>query len=153
MLDLNKLMVPTPPIYAVDENGSIIIDDEGNPVIKRGKDPNRSLLSGMFGSFADAPDGFSEEMQEIMIASGLEYWYRDLFSARAGYFYENQNKGNRKYFTMGLGFRYRIFGVDFAYLVPQDSNHPLAETLRFTVLFNFNSYKQQESITDDESNN
>jgi hypothetical protein len=153
MLDLNKLMVPTPPIYAVDENGSIIYDDEGNPVIKRGKDPNRSLLSGMFGSFADAPDGFSEELQEIMISTGLEYWYRDLFSARAGYFYENQNKGNRKYFTMGLGFRYRIFGVDFAYLVPQESNHPLAETLRFTVLFNFNTYKQQESITDDESNN
>jgi hypothetical protein len=150
ILDFNKLMVPTPPIYAVDENGSIIRDDEGNPVIKRGKDPNRSLLSGMFGSFSDAPDGFSEEMQEIMISTGLEYWYRDLFSARAGYFYENQNKGNRKYFTMGLGFRYKVFGVDFAYLVPQDSNNPLAETLRFTVLFNFNTYKQQESITDDE---
>ncbi len=153
MLDFNKLMVPTPPVYAVDENGSIIYDDNGNPVIKRGKDPNRSLLSGMFGSFADAPDGFSEEMQEIMIAAGMEYWYKDLFSARAGYFYENQNKGNRKYFTMGLGFRYKIFGVDFAYLVPQDSNHPLAETLRFSILFNFNTYKQQESIQDDEPNN
>ncbi|MBR9999251.1 MAG: type IX secretion system outer membrane channel protein PorV [Cyclobacteriaceae bacterium] len=152
ILDFNKLMVPTPPVYAVDENGAIIYDDEGNPVIKRGKDPDRSLISGMFGSFADAPDGFSEEMQEIMIAGGMEYWYRDLFSARAGYFYENQNKGNRKYFTMGLGFRYRVFGVDFAYLVPQDSNHPLAETLRFTLMFNFNTYKQQESITDDEAN-
>jgi hypothetical protein len=150
ILDLNKLMVPTPPVYEVDENGSIIYDDEGNPVIARGKDPNRSLLSGMFGSFADAPDGFSEEMQEIMFSFGMEYWYRDLFSARAGYFYENQNKGNRKYFTMGLGFRYKVFGVDFAYLVPQESNNPLAETLRFTVLFNFNTYKQQESITDDE---
>ncbi len=150
LLDFNKLMVPTPPVYAIDENGSIIYDDEGNPVIKRGKDPNRSLMSGMFGSFADAPDGFSEEMQEVMVSAGLEYWYNDLFSARAGYFWEHENKGNRKYFTMGLGFRYKVFGVDFAYLVPQQSNHPLAETLRFTIIFNFNTYKQQESITDDD---
>ena len=152
LIDFNKLMVPTPPVYAIDENGSIIYDDNGNPIIKRGKDPNRSLISGMFGSFADAPDGFREEMQEIMLSGGLEYWYNDLFSARAGYFWEHENKGNRKYFTMGLGFRYKVFGVDFAYLVPQESNHPLAETLRFTILFNFDTYKQQESITDEEDN-
>ncbi len=137
-LDFNKLMVPTPPVYARDDNGTIIVDPETNkPVILRGKDPNRPLLSGMFGSFADAPDGFPEEMQEIMIALGTEYWYNNTFSGRIGYFYENANKGNRKYFTFGVGFRYNVFGIDFAYLVPQRQDHPLAETLRFTLLFNF----------------
>lgn len=137
-LDFNKLMVPTPPVYARDDNGTIIVDPETNkPVILRGKDPNRPLLSGMFGSFADAPDGFPEEMQEIMIALGTEYWYNNTFSGRIGYFYESANKGNRKYFTFGVGFRYNVFGIDFAYLVPQRQDHPLAETLRFTLLFNF----------------
>ncbi len=137
-LDFNKLMVPTPPVYARDDNGAIIVDPETNkPVILRGKDPNRPLLSGMFGSFADAPDGFPEEMQEIMIALGTEYWYNNTFSGRIGYFYESANKGNRKYFTFGVGFRYNVFGIDFAYLVPQKQDHPLAETLRFTLLFNF----------------
>jgi len=147
-LDFNKLMVPTPPVYELNEDGSIKVDPDGNRIIARGKDPDRSLLSGMFGSFADAPDGFSEEMQEVMIATGLEYWYKDLFAARAGYFYENFNKGNRKYFTMGLGLRYNVFGIDFAYLVPQQNEHPLGETLRFSLLFNFNSKKEQESIQD-----
>ena len=135
--DFNKLMVPTPPVYEFNPDGSIATDPDGNPIIARGKDPNRSLLSGMFGSFSDAPDGFSEEMQEVMLAFGVEYWYQNLFAARAGYFYENQNKGNRRYFTMGIGLRYQKFGFDFAYLVPQVQNHPLAETLRFTLHFNF----------------
>jgi hypothetical protein len=148
-LDFNKLMVPTPPVYELNEDGSIATDPDGNKIIARGKDPDRPLLSGMFGSFADAPDGFSEEMQEIMIATGLEYWYKDLFSARAGYFYEHFNKGNRKYFTLGLGLRYNVFGIDFAYLVPTQNEHPLGETLRFSLLFNFDSKKRQESITDD----
>jgi hypothetical protein len=136
-LDFNKLLVPTPPVYAENPDGTPVYDNEGNRVIERGKDPNRPLLSGMFGSFADAPDGFSEEMQEIMIAIGTEYWYNNTFAARLGYFYEHSNKGNRKYITMGVGFRYNVFGVDFAYLIPPEQNHPLAETLRFTLLFNF----------------
>ena len=145
-LDFNKLLVPTPPVYARDENGAIIVDPETNePVIERGKDPNRPLLSGMFGSFADAPDGFSEEMQEIMIGFGGEYWYNNTFAGRIGYFYENSNKGNRKYLTLGLGFRYNVFGIDFAYLVPQQQDHPLAETLRFSLVFNF----KPETIADD----
>ena len=147
-LDFNKLMVPTPPVYKVDENGSVVTDSNGDPVISRGKDPNRSLLGGMFGSFADAPDGFSEEMQEVMISTGLEYWYKDIFALRGGYFYENAHKGDRKYFTMGLGFRYNVFGIDFAYLVPQRHENPLAETLRFSLHFNFDSKKQLESIQD-----
>lgn len=136
-LDFNKLMVPSPPIYETDENGDIVFDPNGDPVISKGKDPNRGVISGMFGSFADAPDGFSEEMQEIMIAFGAEYWYNELFAARAGYFYEHQNKGNRKYFTVGVGFRYQVFGLDFAYLIPTQQEHPLAETLRFSLLFDF----------------
>ena len=149
-LDFNKLMVPTPPVYARDDNGSIIVDPvTGEAVIERGKDPNRPLLSGMFGSFGDAPDGFSEEMQEIMIAFGSEYWYNNTFAARVGYFYENSHKGDRKYFTMGVGFRYNVFGIDFAYLVPTEQEHPLAETLRFSLLFNFQPETGiDESVTD-----
>ncbi len=144
-LDFNKLLVPTPPVYEVDENGNFVIDpNTGQNRILRGDDPNRALLSGMFGSFGDAPDGFSEEMQEIMIAFGTEYWYRDVFAARAGYFYENANKGARQFITVGLGFRYQVFGLDFSYLVPTEQNHPLAETLRFTLLFNFNNTDDPE---------
>ncbi len=148
-LDFNKLMVPSPPVYEFNDDGSLATDVNGNPIIARGKDPNRGLLSGMFGSFTDAPDGFSEEMQEFMIGMGLEYWYNDLFAARVGYFYENANKGNRKYFTMGVGFRYQVFGLDFAYLVPPQQEHPLAETLRFTLIFDFDNYTaSDDSVTD-----
>lgn len=148
-LDFNKLLVPTPPVYAIDSVGLPVYDANGTRVIERGKDPNRPLLSGMFGSFTDAPDGFSEEMQEIMIAFGTEYWYNNTFAARVGYFYENSNKGNRKYITMGVGFRYNVFGVDFAYLVPHEQNHPLAETIRFSLLFNFQPVTViDESVTD-----
>ena len=148
-LDFNKLLVPTPPIYATDSLNRPVYDASGNRVIESGKDPNRPLLSGMFGSFADAPDGFSEEMQEIMIAFGTEYWYNKTFAARVGYFYEHSNKGNRRYLTLGLGFRYHVFGVDFAYLIPPEHNHPLAETLRFSLLFNFQPVTAvDESVTD-----
>jgi hypothetical protein len=124
IVDVNKLLVPTPP--TLDDNGNIIA----------GKDPDRSLLSGTFGSFGDAPGGFSEELQELMYSFGMEYWYRDVFAARAGYFNENANKGNRKYFTAGVGFRYQVFGVDFSYLIPQVQNHPLGDTLRLSLVFN-----------------
>ena len=149
-LDFNKLLVPTPPVYATDANGAIIIDPvTKKPIIERGKDPNRNLLSGMFGSFNDAPDGFSEEMQEFMISVGTEYWYNELFAARLGYFYEAANKGNRQYFTLGVGFRYNVFGFDFAYLVPPQQEHPLAETLRFTLHFNFEEDSNfDDSVTD-----
>ncbi|MEP2023886.1 MAG: type IX secretion system outer membrane channel protein PorV [Reichenbachiella sp.] len=145
-LDLNKLMVPTPPIYAYEEDGETpVIDNNGDQVILKGKDPNRNLMAGMFGSFTDAPDGFSEEMQEIMISTGVEYWYKELFAARLGYFYENENKGGRQYLTLGLGLRYQKFGIDFSYLVPGDNNHPLAETIRFSLLFNFDKAEVQDT--------
>lgn len=128
-LDINKLMVPTP---VIDANGRI------NPR------NNRGLLSGMFGSFGDAPDGLSEELQELMFSAGLEYWYNDLFAVRTGYFHENVNKGARRYFTAGLGLRYQVFGVDFAYMLPRGTNHPLAQTLRITLHFNLDQGEEPE---------
>lgn len=136
-LDLNKLLVPTPPIYQTDASGQYVYDSNGDPIIEKGKDPNRSLISGVFTSVADAPDGFSEEMKEFTISTGLEYWYNDLFAARAGYFWEHDLKGARKFFTMGVGLRYQKLLFDFAYLIPQQQQHPLAETLRFTLGINF----------------
>ena len=128
-LDFNKLLVPSPQ--------------------SDGSEKDKSLLNGMFSSFGDAEDGVSEELKEVTISGGAEYWYNDTFAARVGYFYESEDKGNRKYLTMGLGFRYQVFGIDFAYLVPKQQEHPLAETLRFTLLFSFDKNKQEEqSILD-----
>jgi len=136
-LDLNKLLVPTTPIYERDENGNLVVDGNGNLVIapNGGKDPNRPLISGIFGSFTDAPGGFKEELQELMISFGVEYSYDEKFAFRTGYFYENPNKGGRKYFTLGVGFNYKRLGFDFSYLIPQQQNHPLAETLRFSLAY------------------
>ncbi len=117
-VDFNKLLVPSP---TADNN-----------------EPEPRFLSGTFGSFADADGGFSEEMKEITISTGLEYWYRENFSFRTGYFHESEIKGARQYITAGLGFRLNTLGFDFSYLQPLRNNHPLAETLRFTLLFNFN---------------
>jgi hypothetical protein len=140
MIDVSKLMVPTPPIYEVDVDGQPIIDPStGKDKILKGKDPDRSLLSGTFRSFNDAPGGFKEELQEIMISTGAEYLYRDVFAVRAGYFYESDNKGGRKYFTAGVGFKYQIFGIDFSYLIPQQKDHPLGDTLRLSFQFNMDS--------------
>jgi len=148
-LDLNKLLVPSPPIYEFDSDGKLVVDANNNPVIKDGKNPDRSLLSGVFGSFSDAPDGFSEEIKEFTVSMGVEYWYNNIFAARAGYFLEAEEKGNRKFFTIGVGFRYQVFGIDFAYLVPQEQSNPLAETLRFSLIFNFDKYvADTESVTD-----
>src|SRR5690554_5030 len=136
-LDVNKLLVPTTPIYLKDSNGNPVVDANGNLVIapNGGKDPNRPLISGIFGSFTDAPGGFKEEMQELMVSFGVEYSYDEKFALRTGYFYENPNKGGRKYFTLGVGFDLQRLGFDFSYLVPQQQNHPLAETLRFSLAY------------------
>lgn len=123
--DINKLMVPTPH------------DD--------GSHQDKSLLSGTFGSFGDAPDGFSEEVKELTYSFGVEYWYRDVFAFRTGYFNEHADKGNRKYFTAGIGFRYQVFGADFSYLIPQVQNHPLGDTLRISLLFNLDPVTSSET--------
>lgn len=124
-LDFNKLLVPTPPIR--DADGNII----------KGKDDNISVPSGIFGSFSDAPGGFSEELQEVTISPGLEYWYAKQFALRAGYYYQNPNKGGLHYFTLGTGFRYDIFAFDFSYIAASQQQSPLANTLRFTLMVNF----------------
>jgi len=125
-IDFNKLLVPTPPVY---NNDMEIID---------GKDPNVSVPIAIFQSFYDAPDGIKEEFREITSSIGLEYWYNDQFAIRAGYFHENESKGNRKYFTAGAGFKLKGFNIDFSYLMPTVSNHPLARTLRFSLAFDIN---------------
>ncbi len=160
--DMNKLLVPTQPIYLKDSLGRNVTDAEGNLVILSGKDPNRAVVAGMFGSFSDAPgrpitnsngtpiynpDGtpmidkgsrFTEELSEITFGVGTEYVYDKQFAVRAGYFYENQFKGNRKYFTLGAGIKYQVFTLDFSYLIPgyfgnNVQRSPLENTVRFTM--------------------
>ena len=149
MADVNKLLVPTPPIYATDSAGGTLIVD-GKKVIEFGRDPNVPTPVGMVRSFYDAPgvlrdDGsrsvFREEINEITIGAGVEYWYREQFAIRAGYFHEHETKGNRKYFTLGVGLRLNVFALDFSYLVPVKQNNPLANTLRFTLGFEFGKPK------------
>lgn len=144
-LDVSKLLVPTPPV--INSDGEILA----------GYDPNIGVVPGMLQSFYDAPgalsrdangdfiqnpdgsyqveDGtrFIEELSEIMVGTGIEYWYNDLFAARAGYFYENLNKGARQHLTFGIGLKYKIFGIDFSYLTSLRRNNPLQNTIRFTM--------------------
>jgi hypothetical protein len=112
--DINKLMVPS-----------------------EGGQSDKTLLDGMFSSFGDAEGGFSEEMREINLSTGLEYWYNDLFAARAGLFLEDATKGNRKFVTLGAGLKYNVFALDFAYLASLQQAHPLQNTLRFSLSFAF----------------
>lgn len=131
-LDLNKLLVPTPDTSVRDAND--------NPVYL-----DQSVVSGIFHSFTDAPGGFREEMQEINFALGMEYWYNDLFAVRAGYFNENKYKGDRKFFTLGLGLKYDVFGINFSYLIPSGSGvqrNPLSNTLQFSLIINFGKSNQ-----------
>jgi len=141
-LDLAKLLVPTPPVYAKDSSGNTYTGPDGKKVIEKGMDPDVSVVKGMIQSFYDAPYGFKEEMQEINISLAAEYWYNKLFAIRAGYFYESKYKGDRQFFTMGAGLRYNVFGLDFSYLIPVRQNNPLQNTLQFTLLFNFDTTKK-----------
>ena len=141
-LDMNKLLVPTPPVY--DDS---IYAATGEKVLVRGKEPPGSIVFGMIQSFYDAPGAlrnngtystFQEELNEIAYSAGVEYWYRKQFAIRTGYFHEHATKGNRKYFTIGVGLKLNVFALDFAYLVPTNGqNSPLANTLRFTLGFDF----------------
>ncbi|MEZ5047784.1 MAG: type IX secretion system outer membrane channel protein PorV [Chitinophagaceae bacterium] len=126
-LDFNKLLVPS-PYFENDTNGNVI---QKYPT-------DKSVLSGIFTSFGDAPGGFGEEIKEVMIGIGAEYSYQKQFFARAGYFYENKYKGDRRFLTVGVGVKYSMFGLNFAYLVPSGSGvsrNPLSNTLRFSLLF------------------
>ena len=123
-IEFTKLLVPTPPIR----------DDEGN--IIEGEDDNVGFVKGMFSSFGDAPGGFSEELKEFTYAVGAEYLYNNAFALRAGYFHENEDKGNRQYFTLGGGFKTNALNIDLSYLInSSDVNNPLENSLRFSVSF------------------
>lgn len=137
-VDLVKLLVPTPPILAKDSAGQSILNPDGSYKIEAGKDPNRSVVNSIFTSFNDAPGGFKEELHEINIACGAEYIYDDKMFIRGGYFYEHATKGNRKFFTLGVGFKFNVFGLDVSYLIPVEQRNPMENTLRFSLLFNFN---------------
>lgn len=126
LLDLSKLLVPTPPIYNAKHE------------ITKGKDPDVAVVTGMVQSFYDAPGGAAEELHEIYLATGFEYLYQKLFALRAGYYYEHPSKGGRTYFTLGAGVAYNVFSLDAAYLLPTAGfNSPIANTMRFSLMVNF----------------
>lgn len=153
-LDLQKLLVPTPAIYGTNENDEVVLIS--------GKSNDVGVISGMLQSFYDAPgvpvvdeatgdyvqnaDGsyqivknsrLKEELNEINIAAGLEYWYNDMVAVRAGFFYENYTKGARQFFNFGAGFKYNKFGIDISYLAALKRQNPLANTLRFSLYMTF----------------
>lgn len=123
-LELNKLLVPSPSV----------LDDKGN----YSQPDDVGVLSGIFKSFGDAPDGFSEELKEFTWALGAEFMYDESFALRAGYFNENELKGARKFITLGAGFKYNIIDIDLSYLISATRVvNPLENTLRFSLTFNF----------------
>lgn len=126
--DINKLLVPAP---TRDANGNNIA----------GSTDNISVPAGIFGSFTDAPGGFKEELQQITLSPGIEYWYNKQFAVRAGYFYGNANEGNNQYLTLGVGLKYNIYNFDFSYVAASQQNSPLANTLRLSLSANFGRSK------------
>lgn len=133
--DANKLLVPTYPKRGDDEDPGVY--DER--IQKEYYDV--SSISGIFKSFGDAPNGFQEELQEIQWSLGAEYVYNDQFSLRAGYHHEAENKGNRKYFTVGAGFKMNVFSLDAGYVVSLAKSNPLDQTLRFSLTFDMDGLK------------
>ncbi len=139
-LDINKLLVPTPPkkMYETDSAGNQV------EVIFGNDNEDLSPVAGMFQSFIDAPGGFKEEMKEFIVSGGIEYWYNQQFAIRAGYFHEAETKGDRKFFTAGAGLRLNVFGLDFSYLIPVNgTNSPIANTFRFSLTFDFDGLAQE----------
>ena len=157
-LEANKLLVPTPNVLLKDSTGQVVLGPDDRPIILAGMDNEVPIVQGMFQSFYDAPgvidtviDGeaviepgsvLREELNEITLGLGAEYWYNDLFAVRTGFFYEHRSKGNRKYFTLGASVKYNVFQLDFAYLLPATSlqRSPLENTLRFTLAFQLDGF-------------
>ena len=149
--DFSKLLVPTPPIIERDANGNPIMNDDGTYKILHGMDNHVSVVQGMIQSFYDAPGygynsnnelvqigKFYEELCEINIGAGVEYWYNNVFAVRAGYFNETALKGNRKFVTLGAALKYNVFGLDVSYLIPINTvagSNPLENTLRFNLTY------------------
>ena len=151
-------MVPTPPILGteyeyIDNNGNGVYDEDvddlgdeiNDGVIIAGKSNDVSFISGVFQSFGDAPGGFSEEMKEWTWALGAEYNYQDSFALRTGFFNESDDKGARKFFALGAGFKYTTINIDLSYLFSASKvQSPLENTLRFTLTFNFGDGEYSE---------
>ena len=138
MVDINKLLVPTPPVSVGDSTYSNYyrnLKEDYN---------NTGVMRGIIQSFYDAPGGFSEELRELQISVGAEYWYKNTLAARAGYFYENDTKGGRKYATVGFALKYNVMQFDFAYLIPTTafSSNPLSNTIRISLTFNLTKSKK-----------
>jgi len=134
-VDVHKLLVPTPPQFIGDPNDPAAVTADS---IKAADYRSKSVIGSWFSSFGDAPGGFSEELREFQLSLGAEYWYNNQFAFRAGYFWEDKTKGNRKYFTVGVGVKYNVFGFNFSYLVPSGNGtnrNPLSNTLRFGLVF------------------
>lgn len=148
-LDINKLLVPTPQPFRIIENPGTDTEREienpdfdliGDPVTGGpdgiGDYRQKSTFSGIFGSFADAEGGFSEELKELTYSLGLEYWYNNQFAVRTGYYFENELKGDRQYLTLGVGLKYNVASIDISYLIPTSNRRsPLDNTLRFSFVF------------------
>ncbi|NNC50864.1 MAG: type IX secretion system outer membrane channel protein PorV [Flaviramulus sp.] len=145
-VEVTKLLVPTPPIYGyVDNDGDENQDSDEPTIIVEGQDPDVSFLSGMFQSFGDAPDGFSEELKEFTWALGAEYVYQDSFAFRAGYFNESEEKGARKFLALGAGFKANVVNIDLSYLFSASKvQSPLENTLRFSLTFNIGAETYSE---------
>jgi len=151
--DANKLMVPTKPTYQQfmdseypgkpsDDPDYMTYISEYNQWVAGTGYNEMSPIAGIFKSFSDAPGGMEEELREIYWGVGAEYNYNDQFFLRGGYHYENEYKGNRKYFTVGAGFRMNVFSLDAAYLISTAQSNPLDQTLRFTLSFDMDGIKQ-----------
>ena len=148
--EFTKLLVPTPPLLGTrieyedvngngtfDEDEDILVSEQNNVIIA-GQDSDVGFMQGIFQSFGDAPGGFSEELREITWALGAEYTYQDSFALRAGYFNESDDKGARKFFALGAGFKYTTIQIDLSYLFSASQvQSPLENTLRFSLTFNF----------------
>lgn len=131
MADVNKLLVPTPPVTVGDNTYSDYYPNLTEYY-------NTGVMRGIIQSFYDAPGGLSEELRELQVSIGAEYWYKNTLAARAGYFYENDTKGGRRYATVGFGLKYNVMQFDFAYLIPTTafSSNPLTNTIRISLTFN-----------------
>ena len=147
--DANKLMVPTKPTYKQFLNEKGLVDEEGDyyradyeSYLAEIGYNDMSPITGIFKSFADAPGGFKEELQEIYWGVGVEYAYNNQFFLRGGYHHENEYKGNRKYFTLGTGFKMSVFSLDAAYLISTAQSNPLDQTLRFTLAFDLDGIRE-----------
>lgn len=139
--DFNKLLVPTPPVFDPNPAMDPVIAEANTKKAQEYR--QQGVLSSWFKSFSDAPDGASEEFKEFQVSLGAEYWYANQFAVRAGYFFEDQTKGNRRYFTAGVGLKYNVFGLNFSYLIPSggtgSNQNPLSNTLRFSLIFDLDN--------------